>query len=100
MEQSMTQRMAGSLLVLTLFLIAGCGQELQKENDALKAQVKTAQEENASLKGKLQSLEADKNTLSTSIEGLQKQVAELEKSLEAAKKKPAPKAPTPAPKPK
>jgi len=100
MEQSMTQRMAGSLLVLTLFLIAGCGQELQKENEALKAQIKTAQEENASLKGKLQSLEADKNTLSTTIEGLQKQVAELEKSLEAAKKKPAPKAPTPAPKPK
>lgn len=96
----MTQRMAGSLLVLTLFLIGGCGQELQKENEALKAQIKTAQEENASLKGKLQSLEADKNTLGTTIEGLQKQVAELEKALETAKKKTAPKAPTPAPKPK
>jgi chromosome segregation ATPase len=86
MEQSMTQRMAGSLLVLTLFLIAGCGQELQKENEALKAQVKAAQEENTSLKGKLQSLEGEKSTLSTTVEGLQKQVAELEKSLEAARK--------------
>ncbi|MCI0483218.1 MAG: hypothetical protein L0Y78_01405 [candidate division NC10 bacterium] len=100
----MTQRIAGSLLVLTLFLIAGCGQELQKENEALKAQIKTAEEENVSLKGKLQSLEAEKSTLSTTVEGLQKQVAELEKGLEAAKKAaPAAKVPpakSPATKPK
>jgi septal ring factor EnvC (AmiA/AmiB activator) len=99
MEQSMTQRMAGSLLVLTLFLIAGCGQELQKENEALKVQIKTSQEENASLKEKLQSLETENDTLSTTIEGLEQQVAELEKSLEAAQKAaPARKAPATKPK--
>lgn len=100
MEQSMTQRMAGSVLVLTLFLIAGCGQELQKENEALKTQIKGAQEENASLKGKVQSLEEEKNALGTTVEGLEKQVAELEKSLEAARKAAAPKPPAAKPKPK
>jgi predicted nuclease with TOPRIM domain len=82
----MSQRFALSFLALTLLLVQGCGQELQKENEALKAQVQTVQDENAALQEKLQSLEGEKQTLSTNIETLEQQVADLSQALEAAKK--------------
>jgi predicted nucleic acid-binding Zn-ribbon protein len=90
----MSQKLATSLFVLMLVLIQGCGQELQKENEALKAQIKAAQEENTSLKQKLQSLDAEKKGLAANIEALEKQVADLKKAAEAAKK-PAPASPAP-----
>ncbi len=82
----MPQRLAIGLLTLTLLFAQGCGQELQKENEALKAQMTTVQEENTALQGKVQSLEAEKQTLTTTIETLEKEVADLNQALEAAKK--------------
>lgn len=82
----MSPRYAVSLLALTFLLVQGCGQELQQENEALKAQITTVQEENTALKEKLQSLEGQKQVLSTTIETLEKQVHDLNMALEAAKK--------------
>ena len=82
----MLHRLVISLLALTFLLVQGCGQELQKENEALKAQITTVQEENTALKEKLQSLEGETQVLSTTIETLEKQVADLNQALEAAKK--------------
>lgn len=82
----MSQRYAISLLALTFLLVQGCGQELQKENETLKAQIKTVQEENVALQEKLRSLEGEKQALAVTIETLEKQVHDLNMALEAAKK--------------
>ena len=68
----MRQKLAVSLLALTLLVIQGCGQDLQKENEALKADIKTLQQENAALNEKLESLEVEKKTLTSNIEAQEK----------------------------
>jgi predicted nucleic acid-binding Zn-ribbon protein len=82
----MNRRFVGPFLAVTLLMIPGCGPDLQKENEALKSEIKTVREENTSLKEKVQTLENERNTLTTNIESVQKQLAEKEQALEAAKK--------------
>ena len=43
----MKSRIAVPLLAATLLLTPGCGPDLQKENEALKAETKTVRDENA-----------------------------------------------------
>jgi predicted nuclease with TOPRIM domain len=63
--------MAGLALLVALAL-AGCGQDIKKENEQLKAQVAALQKENVALKGEGTSLRAD-------AEAMKKQLAELTK---------------------
>jgi predicted nuclease with TOPRIM domain len=61
-----------ALALLVVLALAGCGQDLKKENAQLKAQVATLQKENVALKGEGTSLRAD-------AEAMKRQLAELAK---------------------
>lgn len=61
-----------ALALLAVLALAGCGQDLKRENAQLKAQVATLQKENVALKGEGTSLRAD-------AEAMKKQLAELTK---------------------
>ncbi len=77
----------GTVPVLFVALIvAGCGQDLKKENAQLKAQVAALQKENVALKGEGTSLRADAEAMKKQFTELNKEKQGLEdrvKALEA-----------------
>jgi predicted nuclease with TOPRIM domain len=75
----------GFVLFVTL-LIGGCGQDLKKDNEQLKAQVAALQKENLALKGEFTSLKADADAMKKQIDLLIKERREIDekvKELEA-----------------
>ena len=87
----MRNRFAGAGLALFVILaVAGCGQEVKKENEQLKSQVASLQKENLALKGEMTTLKADAEAmkkqfaeLTTQKQALEDQVKEAEAKLAA-----------------
>jgi hypothetical protein len=78
-------RSAALGLVLVGALAAGgCGQEVKKENEQLKAQVASLQKENTDLKGQATSLKADADALKKQLDDLTQQKQALEDQVKAA----------------
>lgn len=78
----------GVLLVLAL-AVAGCGQEIKRENEQLKGQLAILQPENLVLKTQVTTLRADVEALKRQVEELTRQKGELEAALKAAEAKAA-----------
>jgi septal ring factor EnvC (AmiA/AmiB activator) len=79
---------AGVGLVLLLAMaVVGCGQEIKKENEQLKAQVAGLQKENVDLKGQVTNLKADADALKKQVEEMNKQKQEAEEKLKEAEAK-------------
>jgi len=84
-----SMRMTALRLALVAFvpLVAGgCGQEVKKENEQLKAQVAALQKENLALRGESTSLKADAEAMKKQIDILTKErlaIDEKVKDLEA-----------------
>ena len=74
---------AGALSALAL--LAGCGQEIKKENEQLKAQVATLQKENADLKNQVAAAKAEaekkKQDMETATKEWQAKIDELNQML-------------------
>jgi predicted nuclease with TOPRIM domain len=75
------------LAFLVALTVAGCGQEIKKENEQLKSQVASLQKDNVDLKGQVTSLKADADALKKQLEGLTKEKQDLEEKLKAAEAK-------------
>ena len=78
--------MLGVVLVGAL-AVGGCGQEVKKENEQLKAQVASLQKENVDLKGQVTSLKADSDALKKQLGDLTQQKQALEDQVKAAEAK-------------
>ncbi len=76
----------GAVLVGAL-AVGGCGQEVKKENEQLKAQVSSLQKENVDLKGQVTSLKADSDALKKQLDELTQQKQALEDQVKAAEAK-------------
>lgn len=74
------QAVISLMVVLGLFL-AGCGQEVKKENEQLKAQVASLQKENADLKTEIMTLKGEN-------EAMKKELQEMKQHMEQMKAKP------------
>lgn len=81
--------MLSVLAVMSLFVVNGCGQELKKENEQLKATVSTLTEKNTKLENQVAGLQKENEDLKTKTEGLKGEKEALLKQLEDMKKKTA-----------
>jgi predicted nuclease with TOPRIM domain len=76
----MTVVTLGPVLALAL-LAAGCGRDVKKENEQLRAHVAALQKENLTLKGGSTSLKADAEALKRQLEVLTKEKQALEEKV-------------------
>jgi len=76
----------GTVLLVTL-AVTGCGPDVKKENDQLKAQVATLQKENLALKGEATSLKADAEAMKKRFETMNRERQALEAQLKDAEAK-------------
>ncbi len=75
-----------ALALIASLWVSGCGADLKKENDQLRAQVGALQKENLTLKGDATSLRADADAMKRELESLRQEKQTLEdtvKELEA-----------------
>jgi predicted nuclease with TOPRIM domain len=85
--QHMSRTIPVGLALLVLLVIAGCGQEIKKENEQLKSQVTSLQKENVDLKGQVTSLKADTDALKKQLVDLTNEKQDLEEKVKAAEAK-------------
>ena len=84
----MRNRFVGAGLALFVMLaVAGCGQEVKKENEQLKSQVAGLQKENLALKGEITTFKADAEAMKKQFEELTKQTQALEEQVKEAEAK-------------
>jgi chromosome segregation ATPase len=81
------RHVALGLVLVGALAAGGCGQEVKKENEQLKAQVTSLQKENMDLKGQMTSLKADADALKKQLDDLTQQKQALEDQVKAAEAK-------------
>ncbi len=69
------------LALCVALAVAGCGQDIKRENDQLKAQVGVLQKENLTLKGDSTSLKADAEAMKKELETLTQEKQALESKV-------------------
>ena len=80
--------MAIPLLLTVGLLVAGCGQEVKKENDQLKAQVASLQKENADLKTEMMTLKGENGAMKKELDEMKQHMAQMQQQqMKGAKKK-------------
>ncbi len=77
------------LALAAIVLLAGCGREIKRENEQLKAQVSTMQKENQELKGQVASLKGDLDAVKKQVESLTQEKQALEEKIKLAEAKAA-----------
>jgi len=77
----------GGLLLCLAVLATGCGPDLKKENESLKAQVSNLQNENLALKGQITTLKADADAAKKQVEALTADKQAVEDKLKDAEAK-------------
>ena len=78
------------LMLAVGLLVAGCGQELKKENEQLKVQVASLQKENADLKTEMMSLKGENEAMKKELDEMKQHMAQMQQQMKggkAAKKK-------------
>ena len=80
------RRNIGMSLMLTVgLLVAGCGQELKKENEQLKAQVGSLQKENADLKTGMMTLKGENEALKKELDEMKQHMAQMQQKGKGGK---------------
>jgi cell division protein FtsB len=81
------RNVAISLMLVVGLLVAGCGQELKKENDQLKTQVASLQKENADLKTEMMTLKGENEAMKKELDEMKQHMAQMQQQMKGAKKK-------------
>jgi predicted RNase H-like nuclease (RuvC/YqgF family) len=79
-----------SLMLAAGLLVAGCGQEVKKENEQLKAQVASLQKENADLKTEMMTFKGENEAMKKELDEMKQHMAQMQpkgKGGKAAKAK-------------
>lgn len=76
-------RYLGSLVLAVGLLVAGCGQEIQKENEQLKGQVTTLQKENADLKAEAVTLKGENEAMKKELGEMKAQMEQMEQQMKS-----------------
>ena len=79
------RKMGISLLLVVGLLLAGCGQELKKENEQLKTQVASLQKENADLKTEMVTLKGDNEAMKKQLDEMKQHMEQMQKQMKAGK---------------
>ncbi len=77
--------MAISLLLTVGLLVAGCGQELKKENDQLKTQVASLQKENADIKTEMMTLKGENEAMKKELDEMKQHMAQMQMQMKGVK---------------
>ncbi|WP_133174634.1 hypothetical protein [Candidatus Methylomirabilis limnetica] len=81
-------RYLGSLALVVGLLVAGCGEEVKKENEQLKGQMTILQKENADLKAGAVTVKGDNEAMKKELDEMKAQMQLMEEQMKA-KGKPA-----------
>jgi predicted nuclease with TOPRIM domain len=81
-------RYLGSLALVVGLLVAGCGEEIKKENEQLKGQVTILQKENADLKAGAVTLKGESEAMKKELDEMKTEMQLMEEQMKA-KAKPA-----------
>jgi cell division protein FtsB len=88
MRQGAARNVVISMMVAVGFFLAGCGQEVKKENEQLKAQVASLQKENADLKTEIMTLKGENGAMKKELEEMKLHMEQMKaKPGKAPKKK-------------
>ena len=74
-----------SLMLVLGLLLAGCGQEMKKENEQLKVQVASLQKENADLKTEAMTLKGDNEALKKQLDGMKQHMDQMQQQMKGSK---------------
>ena len=66
------------VMLAIVLLVAGCGQELKKENEQLKAQVASLQKENADLKTGMMTLKGENEVMKKELDEMKQHMAQMQ----------------------
>ena len=78
-------RYLGSLVLAVGLLVAGCGQEMQKENEQLKGQVATLQKENADLKAETVTLKGENEAMKKELDEMKAQMEQMQQKMKGTR---------------
>lgn len=81
-------RFLGPLVLVVGLLVAGCGQEIKKENEQLKAQVETLQKENTDLKAEMVTLKGENEAVKKELDDMKAQMEQMQAQMKARMGKP------------
>ncbi len=74
-----------SLMLAVGLMLAGCGQEVKKENERLKTQVASLQKENADLKTELMSLKGENEAMKKQLDEMKQHMEQMQQQMKGAK---------------
>ena len=74
-----------SMMLVVGLLLAGCGQELKKDNEQLKTQVASLQKENADLKTEMMVFKGDNEAMKKQLDEMKQHMEQMQQQMKAGK---------------
>jgi len=74
-----------SMMLVVGLLLAGCGQEVKKENEQLKTQVASLQKENADLKTEMVTLKGENEAMKKQLDEMKQHMEQMQQQMKAGK---------------
>jgi len=74
-----------SMMLVVGLLLAGCGQEIKKENEQLKTQVASLQKENAALKTEMVTLKGENEAMKKQLDEMKQHMEQMQQQMKAGK---------------
>jgi outer membrane murein-binding lipoprotein Lpp len=74
-----------SMMLVVGLLLAGCGQELKKENEQLKTQVASLQKENAGLKTEMMALKGDNEAMKKQLDEMKQHMEQMQQQMKGGR---------------
>ena len=74
-----------SMMLVVGLLLAGCGQEIKKENEQLKTQVASLQKENADLKTEMMALKGDNEAMKKQLDEMKQHMEQMQQQMKGSK---------------
>lgn len=78
-------RYLGSLVLAVGLLVAGCGQEIKKENEHLKNQVALLQKENSDLKAEAVTLKGENEAMKKELDEMKAQMEQMQQKMKGTR---------------
>jgi uncharacterized coiled-coil DUF342 family protein len=73
------------LILMLGLLVGGCGQEVKKENEQLKAQVATLQKENTDLKSEMMTLKGENEAMKKQVDEMKQHMDEMQRQMKGGR---------------